>query len=64
MAAANPFIHGRSRYRVVAPVVVAKLSTGTDQYVYQHGILPMSTQHSQITELLRLGMVAEFEVSQ
>ncbi|SIS19715.1 hypothetical protein [Microbacterium sp. RURRCA19A] len=62
MGHTNPYIQGRFRYRVVAPVVVARLTAGGDKYVYRHALLPDATEQSQIEHLLELGMIEKLAV--
>lgn len=59
----NPYITGRARYRVLAPVVVAVSITNQDTYVYRHGLLPLQTRPTQIESLLALGMVEKVEAA-
>lgn len=59
----NPYIMGRTKYRVVAPVVVAVSVANHDTYVYRGALLPLNTRPTQIESLLASGMVEKVEAS-
>lgn len=59
----NPYLIGRTRYRVLAPVVVARLSTCVDQYVKQGAFLPLGVMPTQIESMLKDGMIEKFEAA-
>jgi hypothetical protein len=57
----NGFIHAQDRYIVIAPLVVAQLTSGHETYVYRNGTLPASTLPSQIDSLLANGLVRHLQ---
>lgn len=63
--AARPpsYILSGAQYQVIAPVVVAQLTSGSEMYVYRHGFLPLGTMQMQIEHLLDMNMISKVEVA-
>lgn len=57
MAKGLGFILGESRYQVIAPVVVARLTNGHTRYIYRNGLLPVEASEKHVEQLLELGMI-------
>jgi hypothetical protein len=58
----NSYILGSVQYQVTAHVVIAKLLSGSEVYVYKNGLLPAETRQTHIDELLEMGMITKVEV--
>ena len=57
----NSWIFGSRRYQVIAAGLVARQVSGSEVYVYRHGLLPVNTDPSHIEHLLRLKMIVAVE---
>ncbi|WP_127818239.1 hypothetical protein [Microbacterium sp. CPCC 204701] len=55
----NTFIHGHTRYQVIAPVVVAGVGR-SQAHFNRNAILPPTIPARQIEHLLEQGMIREF----
>ncbi|MBT2485732.1 MULTISPECIES: hypothetical protein [unclassified Microbacterium] len=59
--AINTYLHGRAKYRVLAPCVVVDLVGGGQSYVYRNGYLPASTRPSVVEHLLEQRSIESVE---
>ena len=50
-----------NRYQAIVPLVVVKLTTGVDQYIYEGGFLPSEASPSHVEFLLEQGAIKEIK---